>query len=428
MSSTARSGRGWAFSARSAVLPVTLVLLLVLPLVLAVRAEGYIYWAGYKNDAAGRIGRSALNGSAINPSFIVPQPGTTNSVFDVAVNDTHVYWTRQTVDVGRTIGRAKLDGTGIDNNLLGDYNFEYFYPEDLAVDDSHVYWAYDRSPLNESVIGRAKLDGSGIEPDFIVTSGSVDYVVVSDDHVYWSSRFPSGIGPAFESIGRANLNGTGVQPTWITRTTTPVVIPQPAVGGSHLFWHNFDGTVGRANLNGTGVEQDFIAGLAGSNVGLAVDDGHIYWLDSDSGTIGRANLDGTGVDQAFSTIGSGWSSTDLAVDGLSPQVAGKVKANPNQIVKVVLVKLKVAATERLTAKASGAIKFNPTFELKPRTVEVAAGQSKTLKLKPKKKSQARKIADALDQGRKVTAELEVELTGLAGNRTTEKLSVRLKRG
>jgi hypothetical protein len=88
--------------------------------------------------------------------------------------------------------------------------------------------------------------------------------------------------------------------------------------------------------------------------------------------------------------------------------------------------VKVKARERLTAKASGEIKMNPTYKLRPKKVQVGAGKTKTLKLKPKKKA-ARKIATALKRGEKATAKLSVKLTGLAGNSETEKLRVRLER-
>ena len=95
--------------------------------------------------------------------------------------------------------------------------------------------------------------------------------------------------------------------------------------------------------------------------------------------------------------------------------------------KKIVVKVKVKAKERLTAKASGKIKVKPTYKLKPKKVQVAGGKTKTLKLKPKKEGQAKRIAAALKQGEKATAKLTVKLTDHAGNSETEKLSVRLKR-
>ena len=75
----------------------------------------------------------------------------------------------------------------------------------------------------------------------------------------------------------------------------------------------------------------------------------------------------------------------------------------------------------------GRIKVNPTYKLKSKTVELATGETKKLKLKPTK-AKAKNIAAALKRGEKAKARLSVKLTDLAGNRETEKLRVRLKRG
>ena len=60
-------------------------------------------------------------------------------------------------------------------------------------------------------------------------------------------------------------------------------------------------------------------------------------------------------------------------------------------------------------------------------VEVVAGKSKTLKLKPKRSKDSKKIAKALKKGKKAKAKLTVKLTDGVGNVVTEKLGVKLKR-
>ncbi|MEA2192342.1 MAG: hypothetical protein QOI73_2463, partial [Solirubrobacteraceae bacterium] len=75
-----------------------------------------------------------------------------------------------------------------------------------------------------------------------------------------------------------------------------------AVDAGHVYWVNRDsGFIGRANLDGTGVTQEWIDEGGSSFAGLAVDAGHVYWGNSGAATIGRANLDGTGVDLNFIT-------------------------------------------------------------------------------------------------------------------------------
>ena len=176
-------------------------------------------------------------------------------------------------------------------------------------------------------------------------------------------------------------------------------------------------------------------------VELAVDAEHIYWVDRGvydsaddefTSTIGRADLDGTNADLDFIPVRAGLLQHPggLAVDGLADtDLAGTASAarTQRQSGKRIVVRVKVKAKEQLTAKASGKIKVNPTYKLRPKKVQVAAGKTKTLKLKPKKAT-AKKIATALKRGEKAKAKLTVKLTDRAGNSETEKLRVRLKRG
>ena len=86
----------------------------------------------------------------------------------------------------------------------------------------------------------------------------------------------------------------------------------------------------------------------------------------------------------------------------------------------------MSAGEQLTAEASGKVKVSRSYKLKPAQVELGAGQSGTLVLKPKGKLETR-LAGALKRVRTATAKLEVELTDEAGDSEVEELSVRLKR-
>ena len=174
--------------------------------------------------------------------------------------------------------------------------------------------------------------------------------------------------------------------------------------------------------------------IRSSILGGAVDTDHVYWTQAyyqdgyQRGSIGRANLDGTGVDQTF--IRTKKVPFALAVDGLTDtKLAGRASAprTQRQGGKKVVVEVKVTAKERLTAKATGKVKVNPTHELRPQQVDLATGETRTLTLEPRKKAQATLIAAALKRGKKATAKLTVKLTDLAGNSETEKLSVRLKR-
>ena len=65
--------------------------------------------------------------------------------------------------------------------------------------------------------------------------------------------------------------------------------------------------------------------------------------------------------------------------------------------------------------------------MKPKTVKLNAGETKTLRVKPKKANAAKKIVGAMKDGEKATAKLKVRLTDVAGNTKTEKLRVRVRR-
>ena len=155
-------------------------------------------------------------------------------------------------------------------------------------------------------------------------------------------------------------------------------------------------------------------------------------LGLSNGRIARADLDGTNVDQDFVSFGRDIADVDipwfLAVDALTEQGRrqGERREDPEATGKRIIVKVRVKAKERLTARASGKVKVNPTYKLRPKKVQVAAGKTKTLRLKPKK-AKAKKIARALKRGEKAKAKLSVKLTDLAENSETERFTVRLKR-
>ena len=208
-----------------------------------------------------------------------------------------------------------------------------------------------------------------------------------------------------------------------------------AVDANHIYWSQSAGlsneadAIVRANLDGTNFDPLISVGPARK---IAIDAGHIYWVQGwklgsrPGSSIRRANLDGTGAEHY---IPLGPSHTGLAVDGLTDtDLAGTASAarTQKQRRKRIRVEVVVEAKEPLTVEASGKIKVNPAYKLKPTTVELAAVQTEALKLKPRR-AQAKKIADAWSRGERAKAKLWVMLTDAAGNSETEKLRVRLKR-
>ena len=406
-----------------------LAVLLVLPLALAPRAEAYIYWAGceFPSCTTPGIGRANLDGTNANGSFIT---GTGALTQGIAVDAKHIYWTVGAGPSQGSIGRANLDGTNANDSFITATGHQ---TQGIAVDANHIYWTAG-SP---AVVARANLDGSGVDRSFITMSDYLGIyersgVAVDAHHVYWTQiQAPNGsIG-----IGRANLDGTNVDRSFITGLSQPTDV---AVDAEHIYWTATGRppwSVGRAELDGTDVEPAFIP-TSGSPKDVAVDAQHVYWAQIEGscpscyGSIGRANLDGTVADadllgpfEELAVRGG------LAVDDLTDAVLrgnATAKRTQKQQDNTVRIAVKIKAKERLSAKVTGKIKVNPTYKLEPKKVQVAAGKTKTLKLKPKKKA-ARKIATALKRDEKATAKLTVKLTDLAGNTETEKLRVRLKR-
>ncbi len=158
----------------------------------------------------------------------------------------------------------------------------------------------------------------------------------------------------------------------------------------------------------------------GSQIAFARDTGGVPTVDEIfSLGAGLANLTNSAQDD----YGPAWGTLDTELDGF----ATAVKRQRQKGSKIV-VRVKVKAGEDLGAKASGKVKLGKrSYKLEPRIRGVASGKSKTVRLKPKRKADGKKIAKALEKGKKATAKLIVKLSDQAGNKKTEKLSVRLKR-
>jgi hypothetical protein len=112
---------------------------------------------------------------------------------------------------------------------------------------------------------------------------------------------------------------------------------------------------------------------------------------------------------------------DGTFSALSDPKASQIKRGGD-----IRVRVRVSAQEQLTAEASGRIKLNPSFKLKPKSMQVAGASGKTMQLVPRKKH-GKKIAKALKKGKRATAKLEVKLTDEVGNVKAEKLSIELSR-
>jgi Low-density lipoprotein receptor repeat class B len=392
--------------------------ILALPLLLAPQASAYVYWAQANPDgSANEVARANLDGSEAGRT-LVSNPSVTRGI---AVDSTHLYWVG-----GGAIGRVELDGSNQHPHFVTDLSDVTTW---VAVDADHLYWN-DRVPSSTPVwewgtIGRANLDGSGVDRTFItgLPPYSVNGPAVDAAHIYWADW-------SNDRIGRANLDGSGVQTDFIHASGSGGV----AVDAAHIYWANGteSNSIGRANLDGTAVDPSFIP-LSTYPLSIAVDADHVYWTryecvgncDFFRGRIGRADLDGTDVADRFISTGTA-TPFGLALDALGPPGSTTAKHNQRQRGHRIRVTVEIEAGKDLDYRARGSIRLKRAYRLKPRAGTLDAGESETLRLRPKRTA-ANKVAGALKRGKKAKAEVSVRLADAAGDSDTEKLRVRLKR-
>ena len=392
--------------------------ILALALLPASQAAAYVYWAQPSSDGSAReIARANLDGSGAGPSLVaIP-----SLVHGIAVDSSHVYWAS-----GSAIGRVDLDGLNDDPLFIADLSDAAVW---VTVDADHVYWTDyvpSSAPVEEwGTIGRANLDGTGVDRTFItgLPPWAVNGIAVDAAHIYWGDWLN-------DRIGRANLDGTGVQTDFIHAGNSGGV----AVDANHIYWANGTegNSIGRANLDGTGVNPSFIP-LPTYPLSIAVDEEHVYWTlyecvgtcEFFRGRIARASLDGTDIDNGFISTGTK-TPFGLAVDALGPPGRATAKLSQPQQGRRIRITVKLAADTDLEYRATGAIRVKRTYRLNPRVGEIDAGDSETLRLRPRQMA-AKRVAAALKLGKRVEAEVSVKLTDADGSSETEKLRVRLKR-
>jgi hypothetical protein len=348
-----------------------LLAFLVLGLVLAPRAHGFLYWSN-----PGSIGRVNLDTTGLSHNFITGTMGTCG----VAVDGAHVYWANESPG---SIGRANLDGTGAEENFITAAGTS---PCGVAVDGQHIYWTNE---TGGGAIGRANLDGTDANPSFITGAGtSVSGVAADGTHLYWSHG---------SAIGRADLDGGNANPNFLPPASylppdasLPPGYGYPngvAVDGAHLYWSHPYG-IGRAGLDGTGANPGLIETSAD---GLAVHGGYVYWVvvthpakGFTSWGIGRARLDGSCVDHGFVPAAFPLPVRGLAADAGGPQAPDPPPPNDYDFGKV------KKNTERGTAKLTvllpgpGRVSLAETRKLEPAAKIAEAGGKQRLRVKPKR--------------------------------------------
>lgn len=213
----------------------------------------------------------------------------------------HLYWSEPEAFRGPSgkgidnIWRANLKGTSVNRHFITGL----VIPTAVAVGGKYLYWLdVEAFP---SVIGRADLNGTHVDRSFIDVDALAEDIAVNSQHIYWIS---GGASDSPAEIWRADLNGSHRQKlVSVGKGRKGFYIGGLAVDDAHIYWVNTGtDTIGRANLNGTRVKLRFITGLNGP-AGLALGREYLYWASTPSdgrgGSIGRADLSGGGVRPHF---------------------------------------------------------------------------------------------------------------------------------
>ena len=281
----------------------------------AAASAGSLYWTNINSASPLSIGKSALDGSGKNNSFVLA-PDNPYGLFVTASN---VYWTNYT---SGTIGRSNLDGSGVNQDFISGGS----RPADVSADTKHIYWANSSS----NSIGRANLNGSGVNQNFITGTATAATVWIDGNYVYWGNGSFAGNS----SIGRAKIDGSGVNQNFITGpgVRAPATVASDA---DYLYWTNSAGapTISRANLDGTAVDSNFIVAGTDESLpnGLEISGQYIYWTLFSSNAMGRANLDGSGVDTSFISPLSGGLTAARALKGSAHGAAVSASGGPASV-------------------------------------------------------------------------------------------------
>jgi hypothetical protein len=254
----------------------------------------FIYWI-LRDER--RIGRANLDGSGVNPNFIVlpgsNEPGQFGGIpGGLATDGTHLYWTIQSDEASIVgfVSKATLDGTLVTRQLVTTGNG----PLGIATSGGKLYWANSAN----NTIGTANVDGTGLNQALVTNTVQPYGVEVAGGFLYYAN-FANG-----KTIGRSNLDGTDQRPNFVLTTTDPVAAASGVTGlasdGTYLYWANYvlnaNSTIGRYRLDGSAApENTFLKGLDPNNVkapvGLAVTSTNLYWTSFEPQTIGRTEFD-----------------------------------------------------------------------------------------------------------------------------------------
>jgi hypothetical protein len=206
--------------------------------VVAIDVRGPKIYIGWDDASNCHIAQAALDGSALTTNLVDITGVAFAYVAAGVTGDDHLYWSTQ----DNNIGRSNLDGTSpnpsfIATGLLGS-------PDVLGI-DTDSSWGYYANRANNS-IGRFALDGSSFDNNFVTSIGGgvITGLQVSATNIFWTN--------AGSQIGRATLVGGGQNNAYLTglQTNTLGLGITPLL----LYFGSSTGFVGRAQYSAGGNE------------------------------------------------------------------------------------------------------------------------------------------------------------------------------
>ena len=210
-------------------------------------------------------GDAAPGGDGGGGSDVVVLAADQDHPWGVAIDDTHVYFTCQG---DGTVKRVPKDGGAVETLASG-----LTYPRAIGVDDQEVFWG------DGGRVHRAPLAGAaGAPTDWAASSGEVDTLVVTESQVWWLSTSTGVVAhenkqPNIATVGSFFREG----------------LPSPiglAVDDGLVFWT----TQGDGSLwsQSTAALADPVALIADDGAGparIALDATTVFWVGQADGTI-----------------------------------------------------------------------------------------------------------------------------------------------
>lgn len=183
------------------------------------------------------------------------------------------------------------------------------HPWAVFVNGSHVYWTNKGAGRQVGALSRIeKKDGASLE--LLAEKLEAPYgIAVANGRVYWSAAHPGtgGLG-SLSLVDKAHIDRPHRLDGLIDEPWSIVVSGQRIFFGDLHLKH-----IATAPLNAS-VDTSQVTILArtdGRPVGLAVDEGFVYWTDSDPGVIAKMPIEGGPI---ATLVAKGDKTTGLAVD------------------------------------------------------------------------------------------------------------------